>query len=82
MTNGSEHTPAVEPADASERAPDASRLANLLGEGADARHVALVGLFVLAVFYTLHFAREFFLPIALSVLLDFLLSPLVRVLRR
>ncbi|HWB40485.1 MAG TPA: AI-2E family transporter, partial [Gemmatimonadales bacterium] len=82
MTNGSEHPPAVEPADASERAPDASRLANLLGEGADARHVALVGLFVLAVFYTLHFAREFFLPIVLAVLLDFLLSPLVRALRR
>ncbi len=31
-------------------------------------------LFVLASFYTLYFARAFFLPIVLAVLLDFLLS--------
>ena len=41
-----------------------------------------MGLFVLAVFYTLHLAQAFFLPIVLAVLLDFLLSPLVRALRR
>jgi predicted PurR-regulated permease PerM len=41
-----------------------------------------MGLFVLAVFYTLHLAQSFFLPIALAILLDFLLSPLVRALRR
>jgi predicted PurR-regulated permease PerM len=63
-------------------APNVTKLATLLGEHADARHVALVGLFVLAVFYTLHFARAFFLPIVLAILLDFLLSPLVRVLRK
>jgi predicted PurR-regulated permease PerM len=62
--------------------PDVGKLASLLGEGADARHVALVGLFVLAMFYTLHFAREFFLPIVLALLLDFLLSPVVRALRK
>ncbi len=62
--------------------PNASKLANLLGEKADARHVALVGLFVLAVFFTLHLAREFFLPIVLAILLDFLLSPVVRVLHK
>ncbi len=62
--------------------PDVGKLANLLGEGADARHVALVGLFLLAVFYTLHLAQAFFLPIVLAILLDFLLSPMVRVLRR
>jgi predicted PurR-regulated permease PerM len=62
--------------------PDVGKLASLLGEGADARHVALVGLFVLALFYTLHLAREFFLPIVLAVLLDFLLSPVVRTLRK
>jgi predicted PurR-regulated permease PerM len=43
---------------------------------------ALVGLFVLAVLYTLHLAQEFFLPIVLALLLDFLLSPLVRGLRK
>ena len=62
--------------------PNVGKLANLLGENADARHVALVGLFVLAVFYTLHLAQEFFLPIVLAILLDFLLSPLVRALRK
>lgn len=62
--------------------PDARRLGELLGQPADARHIALVGLFALAVLYTLHFAQEFFLPIVLAVLLDFLLSPLVRGLRK
>jgi predicted PurR-regulated permease PerM len=62
--------------------PDAGKLASLLGEGADARHVALVGLFVLALFYTLHLARAFVLPIVLAILLDFLLSPVVRALRK
>jgi hypothetical protein len=62
--------------------PDARRLASLFGEHADARHISLVGLFILAVLYTLHLAQEFFLPIVLAMLLDFLLSPLVRGLRR
>lgn len=62
--------------------PDAGKLASLLGPGADARHIALVGLFVLAVFFTLRLAREFFLPIVLAILLDFLLSPLIRALRK
>ena len=33
-------------------------------------------------FYTLYFARDFFLPIVLAVLLDFLLSPLIRAFKR
>jgi len=84
MTHGSDHD---EKASASEPAPpesppDVSKLANLLGEGADARHVALIGLFLLAVFYTLDLAQEFFLPIVLAILLDFLLSPVVRAFKR
>jgi predicted PurR-regulated permease PerM len=62
--------------------PNAGKLASLLGEQADARHVALVGLFLLAVFYTLHLAQAFFLPVILAILLDFLLSPVVRALRK
>jgi predicted PurR-regulated permease PerM len=62
--------------------PNVTKLASLLGENADARHIALVGLFVLALFYTLHLAQAFFLPIVLAILLDFLLSPLVRGLRK
>ncbi len=77
MTSGTRDTRAIEPDDGSmltpdverERdgagggAPNVTRLKSLLGEKADARHVALVGLFVLAVFYTLHLAQALFLPI-------------------
>jgi predicted PurR-regulated permease PerM len=42
----------------------------------------LTGLFVLACFYTLYLAREFFLPIVLALLLNFLLSPVVRALAK
>jgi len=44
--------------------------------------VALIVLTVLAVLYTLYFARSFLLPIAFAVLLNFLLSPAVRLLGR
>jgi predicted PurR-regulated permease PerM len=44
--------------------------------------VALVGLFILAWFYTLYFARELLMPVVLAILLDFLLKPLVRGLQR
>ncbi|HWR50417.1 MAG TPA: AI-2E family transporter [Bryobacteraceae bacterium] len=47
-----------------------------------ARNVALTGLFILACFYTLYFARGFLLPIVLAILLSFLFSPLVRALAR
>ena len=60
---------------------DASRLASLLGENADARHVSLVGLFLLALLYTLHFAQAFVLPIVVAILLNLLLGPVVRILR-
>ncbi len=48
----------------------------------DVRSIALTGLFVLAVFYTLYAARFFFIPVALAVLLSFLLGPAVRALQR
>jgi predicted PurR-regulated permease PerM len=96
MSSGTQDPRAIEPDDDSiltpdvggealapaEPRPNVTRLKSLLGENADARHVALVGLFTLAVFYTLHLAQELFLPIVLAILLDFLLSPAVRALRR
>ncbi|HKI05190.1 MAG TPA: AI-2E family transporter [Thermoanaerobaculia bacterium] len=48
----------------------------------DVRSLALTGLFVLAAFYTLYLGRDFFLPIVLALLLSFLLSPLVRWLKK
>ena len=46
------------------------------------RSLALNGLFVLACLYTLRIAREFFLPLALGLVLYFVLLPAVRALRR
>lgn len=46
------------------------------------RSVMLIGLFVLALFFTLHLARSFFLPVALAILFNLLLSPVVRFLGR
>lgn len=62
--------------------PDLEKLGAALRDRVEVRSIAITGLFVLASFYTLYFAREFFLPVILAVLLDFLLSPIVRALRR
>lgn len=48
----------------------------------DIRSVSLSGLFVLAIFYTLYFAREFILPILLAWILSCLLAPIVRALKQ
>ncbi|MEO7985097.1 MAG: AI-2E family transporter [Gemmatimonadales bacterium] len=62
--------------------PDLGKLGDALRDRVEVRSVAITGLFVLAVFYTLYFGRSFFLPIVLALLLDFLLSPVIRFLRR
>src|SRR5882724_3248875 len=46
------------------------------------RRRSAAGLLFLGVLYTLYFARALVVPIVLAVLLDFLLKPLVRALRR
>lgn len=60
---------------------DIAGLGHFLGAPPAIRSLALSGLFVLAVFYTLYFAKAFFLPIVLAALLNFLLSPAVRFLK-
>jgi predicted PurR-regulated permease PerM len=72
--------PAGEPEPAAGDAGD-SPSARLLGQNADVRHVSLVILTLLALLYTLHFAQAFFLPIVLAILLNLLLTPIVRLLR-
>jgi predicted PurR-regulated permease PerM len=62
--------------------PDIKKLGDALRERVEIRSLSITGLFVLAAFYTLYFARAFFLPIIVAVLLDFLLSPLIRTLKR
>lgn len=48
----------------------------------DIRSVSLTGLFILAIFYSLYFARDFILPILLAWVLSSLLAPVVRALKR
>lgn len=62
--------------------PDIRKLADLLSGPIDIRSLALTGIFVLLLFYTLYFAKSFFLPIFLAMLLNFLLGPAVRGLQR
>jgi predicted PurR-regulated permease PerM len=58
------------------------RLADVLRRPFDIKSVALTGLFVLGVFYTMYFMRAMLLPLVLALLLSYLLVPLVRVLAR
>lgn len=60
---------------------DRPSLANRI-RTAEFRSVAVSGLFVLAVLYTLHLARDLVLPIVLALFLALLLLPVVRLLRR
>jgi predicted PurR-regulated permease PerM len=58
--------------------PDLHKTVREIGESAAVRTFMLAGLFVLAMLYTLHVAKEFFLPVAVAVLLNMLFSPVVR----
>lgn len=62
--------------------PDLRKTGEALRDRLEIRSLAITGLFVLATFYTLYFARAFFLPVVLAILLDFLLSPLIRAMKR
>jgi hypothetical protein len=62
--------------------PDLTRITDGIRGPIGAIAIASTGLFLLAAFYTLYFGREFFLPIAVAVLLNFLLTPAVRALKR
>jgi predicted PurR-regulated permease PerM len=62
--------------------PDIRKLRDILEGPFGVRSLALTGLFILASFYTLYLGRELFLPIVLALLLNFLLSPMVRWLKK
>jgi predicted PurR-regulated permease PerM len=57
-----------------------SRVGELSQRPFDVGSIALTGLFVLAVFYTIYFMRSILLPIVLALLLSYLLRPMVRAL--
>ena len=52
------------------------------GRRFDARSIALTGLLVLAIFYTMYFMRGILLPLVLALLLSYLLRPIVRAFAR
>ncbi len=54
------------------------RLPDLLRGPFDIRSLALTGLFVLALFYTVYFMRAVLFPLVLALLLSYLLRPIVR----
>jgi predicted PurR-regulated permease PerM len=74
-------TARAEPADALAAQPDLRRMGRAIASGRS-RSVGITILTLLAVLYSLFFARDFLLPITVAVLLDFLLSPVVRGLAR
>jgi predicted PurR-regulated permease PerM len=61
---------------------DITRITGRLRGPLGAIAVSTTGLFILAFFYTLFVGREFFLPITVAVMLNFLLTPAVRGLKR
>src|SRR5215218_2310259 len=69
------------PVDAAAPQPDLSRTEKAF-ESAKARSVGVTTLTVLALLYTVYFARPFLLPLAFALLLNFLFSPVVRALAR
>ncbi len=70
-----------EHAEPAENTLDREDSERLFQGGLGIRSISLTGVFLLACFYTLHFGREFFLPIVIAVLLTFLLAPVVRALK-
>jgi predicted PurR-regulated permease PerM len=58
--------------------PSRLRMHDLMRRPFDVRSIALTGLFVLAIFYTMYFMRSLLLPLVLALLLSYLLRPIVR----
>jgi len=58
------------------------RIVDLLSKPFDVRSLAMTGLFILAVFYTIYFTRSVLLPLVLALMLSYLLRPVVRALAR
>ena len=75
-----EGDPVIESGEVTSRAR--LRIAEVLQKPFDVRSIALTGLFILAVFYTIYFLRSVLLPIVLALLLSYLLRPIVRALSR
>src|SRR3954468_22980629 len=71
----------AEPVDSAGVVPDLGRTARAIRRERT-RSIEATLLTVLAMLYTLYFARAFLIPIVFALLLNFLLSPLIRLLAR
>ena len=69
------------PVSADAQTPDLGRTGDAI-EQPRSRSIEVTVLTVLALLYSLYFARDFLIPIVFAVLLNFLLSPAIRFLRR
>ncbi len=76
-----ETDPTAVPEEGTARRPDLTALGEAL-KTVQVRSLALTLLLVLALLYTLYFARAFLLPVVIALLLELLLSPVVRWLGR
>ncbi len=63
-------------------APALTKLGQSMRQGVAVRSIGITTLAVLALFYTLYAAQDFFLPVAFAIVLNFLFSPAVRALAR
>jgi predicted PurR-regulated permease PerM len=85
MERDGEAAPALVPEQMDEETAKSSsrlRLPDLLRGPFDIRSIALTGIFILALFYTIYFMRAVLLPLVLALLLSYLLRPIVRALGR
>ena len=81
MTPDVDASAEAEPVGPEAPTPDLSRTEKAV-ESTAARSVGVTTLTVLALLYTVYFARPFLLPLAFALLLNFLFSPVVRALAR
>src|SRR6476659_2110736 len=81
MTPDVDPTASARPSDPGAQTPNIEKTEDAI---ADPRHrsTAITILALLALLYTLYFARDFLVPIVYAVLLNFLLSPVIRVFSR
>lgn len=75
-------TIASSPEETETRAEPRLRSPDLLQRPFDVRSVALTGLFIMALFYTMYFLRPVLLPVVLGLLLSYLFRPVVRALSK
>jgi predicted PurR-regulated permease PerM len=81
LMDGAEENESAENRERVEERPEPPRLQPIQRPWR-ATAVAIVGLFLLAIFYTFYFAREIFLPLTLAWILNMLLRPILDCLRR